>query len=120
MSSTVRIPPPTVSGMNTCSAVRRTTSSMMSRPSWLAVMSRNTSSSAPSRLVPRGHFHGIAGVAQVQKVDALDHAAAVDIKARDDAFGEHGGECSESGLARSVTTGRKVAEIARSPLNSLV
>ena len=48
ISSIVRIPPPTVSGMKTCSAVRRTTSIMMSRPSWLAVISRNTSSSAPS------------------------------------------------------------------------
>ena len=48
MSSIVRIPPPTVSGMKTTSAVRRTTSRMISRPSWLAVMSRKTSSSAPS------------------------------------------------------------------------
>ena len=31
MSSRVLIPPPTVSGMNTCSAVRRTTSSMASK-----------------------------------------------------------------------------------------
>ena len=31
-SSTARTPPPTVSGMNTCSAVRWTTSSMVARP----------------------------------------------------------------------------------------
>src|SRR5262249_24637315 len=48
MSSMVRTPPPTVSGMKQASAVRRTTSRMMSRFSWLAVMSRNVSSSAPS------------------------------------------------------------------------
>ena len=48
MSSRVRMPPPTVRGMNTTSAVRRTTSSMISRPSWLAVISRKTNSSAPS------------------------------------------------------------------------
>ena len=30
-SSTVRIPPPIVNGMNTCSAVRRTTSTIVSR-----------------------------------------------------------------------------------------
>ena len=48
MSSSVRMPPPTVSGMNTASDVLRTTSSMISRSSWLAVISRNTSSSAPS------------------------------------------------------------------------
>ena len=47
-SSTERIPPPTVKGMNTCSAVRRATSTIVSRPSLDAVMSRNTSSSAPS------------------------------------------------------------------------
>ncbi len=48
MSSTVRTPPPTVSGMKQASAVRATTSKMMSRSSWLAVMSRKHSSSAPA------------------------------------------------------------------------
>ena len=43
-----RTPPPTVSGMNTCPAVRRTTSYMVCRPPLEAVMSRNVSSSAPS------------------------------------------------------------------------
>ncbi len=38
-SSSVRTPPPTVSGMKTCSAVRETTSSMVVRPSTEAVMS---------------------------------------------------------------------------------
>ncbi len=47
-SATVRTPPPTVSGMNTCSAVRRTTSYVVSRPELDAVMSRKVSSSAPS------------------------------------------------------------------------
>ena len=47
-SSTDRTPPPTVNGMNTCSAVRRATSTMVSRASDDAVMSRNTTSSAPS------------------------------------------------------------------------
>ena len=48
MSSTVRTPPPTVSGMKQASAVRCTTSKMVSRFSWLAVMSRKQSSSAPA------------------------------------------------------------------------
>ena len=48
-SSTLRIPPPTVRGMNTCSDTSSTTCTMMSRASELAVMSRKTSSSAPSR-----------------------------------------------------------------------
>ena len=46
-SSILRTPPPTVRGMNTCSAVACTISRMMLRASWLAVMSRKTSSSAP-------------------------------------------------------------------------
>ena len=46
MSSIVRMPPPTHRGMNTCSAVRRTTSSMVSRLSVEARMSRKTISSA--------------------------------------------------------------------------
>ncbi len=47
ISATVRTPPPTVSGMKTRSAVRRTTSRMMPRLSLEAVMSRKVSSSAP-------------------------------------------------------------------------
>ena len=47
-SSTERMPPPMVKGMNTSSAVRRATSTMVSRASLDAVMSRKTSSSAPS------------------------------------------------------------------------
>ena len=47
-SSSVRTPPPTVSGMNTCSAVRRTTSIIVARSPDEAVTSRKVSSSAPS------------------------------------------------------------------------
>ena len=43
-----RTPPPTDTGMKHTSAVRATTSRMAPRPSWLAVMSRNISSSAPA------------------------------------------------------------------------
>ena len=64
-SSRVRMPPPTVNGMKISSATRRTTSSMMARPSWLALMSRKTSSSAPGLLVAAGDLDRIAGVAQV-------------------------------------------------------
>ena len=49
MSSTVRMPPPTVKGIKTVSAARRTMSMTMSRASCVAVMSRKTSSSAPAR-----------------------------------------------------------------------
>ena len=46
-SSTVRIPPPIVNGMKTCSATARAISTVVSRSPDDAVMSRNTSSSAP-------------------------------------------------------------------------
>ena len=48
MSSIVRIPPPTVKGMKTSLATRSTTSSIVLRPSFVAVISKKTSSSAPS------------------------------------------------------------------------
>ena len=47
-SSTVRMPPPTVKGMNTVSATLRTMSTTVCLASEEAVISRNTSSSAPS------------------------------------------------------------------------
>ena len=48
-SATSRIPPPRVNGMNTSSAARRASSTTVPRLSEVAVMSRKTSSSAPSR-----------------------------------------------------------------------
>ena len=50
-SATERMPPPTASGMKTLRAVRATTSAMISRASLEAVISRKTSSSAPSLVV---------------------------------------------------------------------
>ena len=50
MSSVVRTPPPTVSGMKQQSAVRSITSRIELRPSDDAVMSKKTSSSAPCSL----------------------------------------------------------------------
>ena len=47
-SPTSRTPPPMVNGMNTSSAVRRASSTIVSRLSDEAVMSRKTISSAPS------------------------------------------------------------------------
>ena len=47
-SSSVRTPPPTVSGIKHCSAVRRTRSNMVPRFSWVAWISRKHSSSAPA------------------------------------------------------------------------
>ena len=50
MSSTARMPPPTVSGMKHWSAVRSMTSMIVARPCALAVMSKKTISSAPCSL----------------------------------------------------------------------
>ena len=47
MSSTVRMPPPTVSGMKHWSAARSITPIIEARPCALAVMSKNTISAAP-------------------------------------------------------------------------
>ena len=33
---------------------------------------------------------GVAGVAQIDEVDALDHTAVLDVEARDHSFGHHG------------------------------
>ena len=49
-SATVRTPPPTVSGMNTCDATASMMCRITSRSSLVAVMSRKVSSSAPCSL----------------------------------------------------------------------
>ena len=71
--------------MKQCSAVRATTSKMVSRPSWLAVMSRKVSSSAPGRVIGHGGLHRIAGIAQVDELHALDDAAAHHVEAGNEA-----------------------------------
>ena len=68
MSSTVRTPPPTVSGMKQASAVRVTTSKMVSRFSWLAVMSRKRQLVGAGRVIGDRGLDRIAGVAQVDEV----------------------------------------------------
>ncbi len=41
-------------------------------------------------VVAARHFHRVAGVAQLLELDALDHAAGVDVETGDDALGKHG------------------------------
>ena len=88
-SSTVRMPPPTVNGMNTCSAVRRTTSTI-----GLALVGRRGDVEEDQLVgalgvVAGGQLDRVAGVAQVDEVDALDHPAGVDVEAGDDPGGPH-------------------------------
>ena len=85
MSSMVRTPPPTVTGMKQCSAVRATTSKMVSRFSWLAVMSRKRELVRAGRVIGRGGLDRIAGIDEVDELDALDDAAVLDVEAGNDA-----------------------------------
>ena len=43
----------------------------------------------PFRIIPRGDLDRIARVAEVEEVRPLDHAAMVDVEARDDPLGQH-------------------------------
>ena len=43
----------------------------------------------PFLLVPRGNLDRVAGIAQVQEVGPLDHAAAVDVQTGNHTLGEH-------------------------------
>jgi len=70
----VAMPPPTVKGMKICSETRPHHVGMMAGPRGWHWMSRNT---ARRPRLPRnaGHLDGIAGITQVEEVDALDHPA---------------------------------------------
>ena len=89
MSAAERMPPPTVYGMKHSSAVRVATSSIVGRSSWVAVMSRKTTSSAPCLVVDGGHLDRVAGVAQVHEVHAFDDPALVHVEAGYDALHQH-------------------------------
>ena len=77
------MPPPTVSGMNTCSAVRRTTSTIVSRPSRRRRDVEERQLVGTLGVVDGGHLDRVAGVAQVLEVDALHHPPGVDVQAGD-------------------------------------
>ena len=64
------MPPPTVQRHEHHLGGAPNTSRMMSRPSWLAVMSRNTNSSALA-LVPLGDLNRVARVAKVDEIGTL-------------------------------------------------
>ena len=88
-SSSVRTPPPTVSGMNTCSAVREITSSVAVAPlDGGGDVEEDQLVGALAVVVP-GHLDRIAGVAHVLELRALHDATAVDVEARDQALREH-------------------------------
>ena len=88
-SATVRTPPPTVSGMNTCDA----TASMIVQDQVAVVAGRGDVEEGQLvgalLVVAGGDLDRIAGVAQLDEVDALDDATGGDVEAGDDSFGEH-------------------------------
>ena len=107
MSSIVRTPPPTVTGMKQASAVRRTTSRMVPRFSWLAVMSRKRELVGAGGVIGDGGFDRIAGVAQIDEIDAFDDAAVLDVEAGDDADFEHGSYIGSDGDAGAAAPSQR-------------
>src|SRR5205814_5748039 len=56
----------------------------------------------PGLLVAAGHLDRVAGVAQLEEVDAFDHPAAVHVQTRNDALRKHGnGEPNAEGPGTS-------------------
>src|SRR5204863_386300 len=54
-------------------------------------------------VIRQGGLDGIAGVAQVEELDALDHAAFLDVEAGNDALGQHhAARIAASAAGRSV------------------
>ena len=77
MSSTLRTPPPTVSGMNTCEATSSMMCKIKSRSSEVAVMSKKVSSSAPCSLYRRAISTGSPASRKPTKFTPLTTRPAV-------------------------------------------
>ena len=86
-SSTLRTPPPTVSGMKTCAATASITCTIGSRSSAGGDVEEGELVGALLVVAARD-LHRIAGVAQADEVDAFHHAPAGDIETGNDALGE--------------------------------
>src|SRR6266498_5698553 len=71
ISSTSRMPPPTVNGMKTVSATRLTNSSVVLRPSCVAEISRKTNSSAPCSSYKRACSTGSPASRKLRKLTPL-------------------------------------------------
>ena len=82
-----RMPPPTVSGMKTSSAVRRTPRAFAPLVGGGDVEEDELVRALG--VVARGELDGIARVADIDEVHALDHAAGVDVEAGDHTLEVH-------------------------------
>jgi hypothetical protein len=92
MSSTVRMPPPTVNGMKQRLATRSITSTIVSRPCALAVMSKKNHLVSTLLIISDGQLDRVADVAQATllrtaKLHPACHGAIVHIKAGNHSFG---------------------------------
>src|SRR6188474_2434619 len=83
-SASVRMPPPTASGMNNSRATARMVSASARRLSSVAVMSR------------------ITGASQPFEVDALDDLTVAHVEAGNDAFRQHRSHCLSQPVAQDL------------------
>ena len=88
-SSTDRMPPPIVNGMNTSSAVWRATSRMVSRRSLERGDVEEHDLVGALGVVATGQLDRIAGVDEIDEVHALDDPTGVHVEAGDDAGRPH-------------------------------
>ncbi len=90
-SSTVRMPPPTVTGTKTSRQVRRTTSAIVSRLKQIARRGNVEKYDLVRALlrIELRKLDRVACVAQTDEIHALDHAAVLDVQTGDNAFCQH-------------------------------
>ena len=89
-SATERIPPPIVNGMNSSSAARRASATTVGA---LIGGGRDVEQHdliGAGGVVASGQLNRIAGITQIEKPDAFDDAAPIDVEAGDDALVVHG------------------------------
>ena len=105
MSSTVRTPPPTVSGMKQASAVRRHD---VEQDAAILVARGDVEEAelvGAGRVIGLGGLDRIAGIDEIEELHALDDAAVLDVEAGDDADLQH----------QAVSLGATDAQRARAP-----
>ena len=83
------MPPPTHSGMNTISAVRRTHVEHDVAPFVAGRDVQEDQLVGPFVLIPGSHLHRIAGIAQVDEVRPLHDPPPVHVQTRNHALGKH-------------------------------
>ena len=88
-SSTVRTPPPTVTGMKQASAVRATTSRMVPRCFVAGGDVEKAEFVGPGIVIGLGRLDRIAGIDEIDELHALDDTAVLDVEAGNDAGLEH-------------------------------